>query len=84
MTPQQQSNVSAMIAYQRGICTQSEFERAQTTRERVRYGAQATQELNAFIEGARAMSPVPPEVYNAVQDAERRVADIQRRIAGSR
>ena len=84
MTPQEQSNVSAMIAYQRGICTQSEFERAQTTRERVRYGAQATQELNAFIEGARAMSPVPPEVYNAVQDAERRVADIQRRIAGGR
>ncbi|MGB1839684.1 MAG: hypothetical protein ACPHWZ_01135 [Longimicrobiales bacterium] len=84
MTPEEQSNVSAMIAYQRGVCTQSEFDRAQTTRERVRYGAQATQELNAFIEGARAMSPVPPEVYNAVRDAERRVADIQRRIAGGR
>ena len=82
MTPQEQSNVSAMIAFQRGVCTQGEFDRAQTTRERVRYGAQATQELNAFIEGARAMSPVPPEVYNAVQDAEQRVADIQRRIAG--
>ena len=82
MTPQEQSNVSAMIAYQRGVCTQSQFEGAQTTRERVRYGAQATRELNEFVEGARAMSPVPPEVYNAVQDAERRVADIQRRIAG--
>ena len=82
MLPEEQSNVSAMIAYQRGVCTQSEFDRAQTTRERVRFGAQAIQELNAFTEGARAMSPVPPEVYNAVQDAERRVADIQRRIAG--
>lgn len=82
MTPQQQSNVSAMVAYQRGVCTHGEFDRAQTTRERFRFGAQAIQELNAFAEGARAMSPVPPEVYNAVQDAERRVEEIQRRMGG--
>lgn len=82
MNPVQQSTVSAMIAYQRGVCSNGEFERAQTTRERVRAGAQAIQELNAFIEGARAMSPVPPEVYNAVQDAEQRVAEIRRRAGG--
>ncbi len=82
MTPAQQSNVSAMIAYRRGVCTHGEFERAQTTRERVRSGALATQELNAFIEGATAMSPVPPQVYNAVQDAERRVSEIRRAMGG--
>jgi hypothetical protein len=78
----EQSRVSALIAYRNGVCTHGEFERAETTRDRVRSGAQATQELNAFIEGARAMSPVPPEVYNAVQDAERRVVEIRRAIGG--
>ncbi len=82
MEPVQQSFVSAMIAYSRGVCSNYEFERAQTTRDRVRSGAQATQELNAFVEGARAMSPVPPEVFNAVQDAERRVLEIRRAMGG--
>jgi len=82
LQPVEQSHVSAMMAYQRGVCSHQDFERAETTRDRVRSGAQATQELNAFIEGARAMSPVPPDVYNAVQDAERRVADIRRAMGG--
>ena len=82
MDPVEQSYVSAMIAYRRGVCSHGEFDRAQTTRERVRAGAQATQELNAFIEGARAMSPAPPQVYNAVQDAERRVSAIRRGARG--
>ncbi len=78
----EQSTVAALIAYQRGVCSHGDFERAQTTRERVRAGAQAMQQLNAFIEGARAMSPVPPQVYTAVQDAEQRVAEIRRRAGG--
>lgn len=75
----QQSTVAALIAYQRGVCSHGEFDRAETTRERVRTGAQAIQELNAFIEGARRMSPVPQEIVNAVEDAEQRVEDIRRR-----
>lgn len=82
LDPLQQSFVGAMVAYGRGVCTHGEFERAETTRDRVRAGAQATQELNAFVEGARAMSPVPPEVYRAVQDAERRVEEIRRTMGG--
>jgi hypothetical protein len=82
MDAMQQSFVSAMIAYRRGVCTHGEFERAETTRDRVRAGAQATQELNAFAEGARAMSPVPPEVYDAVTDAERLVEEIRRTMGG--
>lgn len=82
LDPVQRSTVSAMIAYQRGLCSHGEFERAETTRERVRSGAQAIQELNAFVEGARAMSPVPPEVVEAVHDAEQRVAEIRRGAGG--
>lgn len=78
----EQSTVAAMIAYHRGICSYGEFDRAETTRERVRTGAQAMQQLNGFIEGARAMSPVPPRVYEAVEDAERRVSEIRRRAGG--
>lgn len=78
----EQSTVAAMVAYQRGLCSYGEFDRAETTRERVRTGAQAMQELNAFIEGARAMSPVPPSVYQAVEDAERLVEEIRRRAGG--
>lgn len=78
----ERSTASAMIAYHRGVCSHGEFDRAQTTRERVRTGAQAIQELNAFVEGARRMSPVPAEVVTAVQDAEQRVEDIRRRAGG--
>lgn len=78
----ERSTVAAMVAYHRGLCSYGEFDRAETTRERVRTGAQAMEQLNAFIEGARAMSPVPPRVYDAVEDAERRVEEIRRRAGG--
>lgn len=84
MQPLEQNYVSAMMAYRRGVCSHGEFERAQTTRDRVRSGAQAIQQLNAFVEGARAMSPVPPAVFNAVGDAERRVEEIQRSMGRGR
>ena len=84
LQPVEQSRVSAMMAYQNGLCSFGEFSRAETTRDRVRSGAQATQELNAFVEGARAMSPVPPEVFNAVQDAETKVEEIRRAMGGGR
>ncbi|MEM7414039.1 MAG: hypothetical protein AAF389_01000 [Gemmatimonadota bacterium] len=82
MQPLEQNYVSAMIAYRRGICSHNEFERAETQRDRVRAGARAIEELNAFSEGARQMSPVPPEVARAVEDAERLVEEIQRTIVG--
>lgn len=84
LLPAEQSRVSAMMVYHRGVCMHLDFERAEATRDRVRAGAQAMQELNAFVEGARAMSPVPTDVYSAVQDAERRVAEIRRAMGGGR
>ena len=84
MEPAEQSRVGAMIEYQRGVCSNHEFSRAETARDRVSSGARATRELNAFIEGARTMSPVPPEVFHAVADAERRVETIKRAMGRPR
>ena len=74
--------VTAMIAYRRGVCTHGEFDRAETTRERVRTGAAAIQELRGFVQGAEGMSPIPAEVRAAIEDAQRRVEQIQRSMGG--
>ncbi len=84
LPPLEQNRVSALVAYRRGVCSQGEFERAETTRSRVQAGSRALQELNAFAEGARAMSPIPAEVMTAIADAERRVEAIQRSIVPGR
>lgn len=84
MTPTMQNLVTAMIEYRRGVCTHGEFERAETTRERVRTGSTAMQELQGFIQGAEQMSPRPAEVDRAVEDAQRRVEQIRRSVGGGR
>lgn len=82
MTPTMQSLVTALIEYRRGVCTHGEFDRAETTRERVRTGATARTELIGFIQGAEQMSPLPLEVRDAIADAQRRVERIRRNIVG--
>ena len=82
MTPTMQNLVTAMIEYRRGVCTHGEFDRAETTRERVRTGAAAIQELRGFVQGAEGMSPIPAEVRAAIEDAQRRVEQIQRSMGG--
>ncbi len=84
MPPLEQNRVSAMIAYRRGTCYHAAFERAETTRERVSTGSDAIEQLNAFSQGAREMSPVPPDVARAVEHAERLVVEIQRSIVPGR
>ena len=73
----EQSRVSAMMAYQNGVCTYGEFSRAETTRDRVRSGAQATQELNAFIEGARAICSRRPSFGISIEPLNRHPPDRQ-------
>jgi hypothetical protein len=80
MTPAVQNVVTAMIEYRRGVCTHGEFERAETTRERVRAGAAAMQELQGFVLGAEQMSPRPAEIDRAVDDAQRRIELIRRTV----
>jgi hypothetical protein len=75
--------VGALIDYERGLCSHGEFDRAQTTRERVRTGSAAIQELQSFIDFGERIEPVPPVVQTAIEDARRRIELIRRRMAGN-
>ena len=75
--------VGALIDYERGLCSYGEFDRAETTRERVRTGSAAIQELQAFIDFGERIEPVPPAVQTAVEDARERIELIRRRMAGN-
>lgn len=81
-TQNEQLLVGALIEYERGICSNGEFDRAETTRERVRTGSAAIQELQAFIDFGERIDPVPPLVQRAIQDARNRIEDIRRRMVG--
>jgi hypothetical protein len=82
-TQNEQLLVGALINYERGLCSQGEFDRAETTRERVRTGSVAIQELQAFIEFGERIEPVPPAVATAIDDARGRIEDVRRRMAGN-
>ncbi len=82
-TQNEQLLVGALINYERGLCSQGEFDRAQTTRERVRTGSAAIQELQAFIGFGERIEPVPDVVATAIDDARGRIEDIRRRMAGN-
>lgn len=75
--------VGALIDYERGLCSHGEFDRAETTRERVRTGSAAIQELQAFIDFGERIDPVPAVVQTAIGDARSRIEVIRRRMAGN-
>jgi len=75
--------VGALIQYERGLCSHAEFDRAQTTRERVRTGSQAITELQGFIDFGERIDPVPAQVQPAIEDAGNRIDLIRRRMAGN-
>ena len=75
--------VGALIDYERGLCSHGEFDRAQTTRERVRTGSAAIQELQSFIDFGERIEPVPPVVQTAIEDTRSRIELIRRRMAGN-
>jgi len=72
--------VGALIGYERGLCSHGEFDRAQTTRERVRTGSQAINELQGFIDFGERIEPVPPAVQTAIDDARSRIQTIRRNM----
>lgn len=75
--------VGALIQYERGMCSASEFDRAETTRERVRTGSAAIQDLQGFIDFGERIEPVPDAVASAIEDARDRIEVIRRRMAGN-
>jgi hypothetical protein len=74
--------VSALIQYQRGVCSHGDFDRAQTTRDRVRMGAAAIGELQDFIAEAERISSAPRQLEAAVADARRRIDLVRGQVAG--
>lgn len=75
--------VGALIQYERGMCSAGEFDRAETTRERVRTGSAAIQDLQGFIDFGERIEPVPDAVASAVEDARDRIETIRRRMTGN-
>jgi hypothetical protein len=82
-TQNEQLLVGGLIQYERGICSHGEFDRAETTRERVRTGSAAIQELQSFIAFGERIEPVPPLVQTAIEDARSRIEEIRRRMVGN-
>jgi len=74
--------INAMIEYHKGRCSEADFDRAEAVLDRVRTGAAAMREYNAFLEAAGGVSPVTPELQSAIDDATARVPAIQQRIRG--
>jgi hypothetical protein len=70
--------IGALIRYERGLCSHAEFDRAQTTRERVRTGSDAITELQAFIDFGERIEPIPEPVRPALDDARTRIETIRR------
>lgn len=75
--------IGALIMYERGLCSHAEFDRGQTTRERVRSGSAAITELQSFIDFGERIEPVPTQVQPALEDARNRIDLIRRRMAGN-
>lgn len=72
--------VGALIQYERGLCSHGEFDRSQTTRERVRTGSQAITELQGFIDFGERIEPIPSVVQTAIDDARNRIETIRRNM----
>jgi tetratricopeptide (TPR) repeat protein len=69
--------VMALIDYQLAMCTYGESRQARTQSELQSLRQQAAQEFQRFIDKAEALTPVPPEVQAALQDARQRMAEIR-------
>lgn len=69
--------VLALIDYQLAMCTYGESRQARTQGDLQRLREQATGEFQRFLDKAEALSPMPPEIQAAVQDARQRMAEIR-------
>ena len=74
--------VLALAAYQRAVCSQGEFERAEGALARVQAGATTIQAYEAFIEQGEALNPVPARLQQALGNARRRIGEVRNRMRG--
>lgn len=69
--------VLALVQYQLGMCGYGEFRQADNAAAARRAGQAALEAFGEFRERARGLSPIPPEVQAAMDDARQRVQEIQ-------
>jgi len=79
---QERPVVMALVAYQRAVCSQGDFERTESALQRVQRGSLTIQALEAFIEQGDALNPQPARLQQALGDARRRIAEIRNRMRG--
>ncbi len=72
--------VLALVAYQRSVCSQRDFERAESALQRVQQGSLTIQAFEAFIELGEALNPQPARLQQAVGNARRRITEIRDRM----
>jgi len=77
---QERPVVLALVGYQRAVCDQGDFDRAESAIQRVQTGSLTIQAFESFIEQGEALNPVPGRVQQAISQARRRIADIRDRM----
>jgi tetratricopeptide (TPR) repeat protein len=77
---QERPVVLALVAYQRAVCSQGDFERAESALQRVQTGSLTIQAFEAFIEQGEALNPHPARLQQAVGNVRRRIAKIRDRM----
>jgi len=70
----------ALAAYQRANCSHQEFTRVTAALDILRVGGAAIREFEAFIEEGEALSPLPSQVSEAIQQARTRIEEIRERM----
>ena len=75
ISDQQRPIVSVLVDYQRALCSYAEFQRAGDL-EREGLADQARSDIQTFLNRAGAMSPIPPVVRGALEDARKRMGEL--------
>ncbi|MFO8175366.1 MAG: protein phosphatase 2C domain-containing protein [Longimicrobiales bacterium] len=70
----------ALAAYQRAHCTYQEFQRVDEPLDILRVGSNAIDEYEDFIEEGEALSPVPPAISSALEEARIHIEEIRERM----
>lgn len=70
----------ALAAYQRADCTYREFQRVEAALDILTLGGAAVRQYEAFLEIGGGLSPVPPRVSSAMEEARTRIDEVRERM----
>lgn len=72
----------ALAGFQEANCAYQEFARAREPTELLRTGAPAIQAYEAFLRQGESITPTPPDVAEAMEEARTRIEEIRERMRG--